>query len=107
MAQEAHRYNEIDPAIEARVDELLGKMTLEEKVGQLVQVQINHAIAILPDFEERVSTGRISSIFGISDVRKINYYQKLAVEGSRLGIPLLVGNDVIHGFRTIFPIPLA
>lgn len=110
-------YNQIDPTIEARVDDLLACMILEEKVGQLVQVHALHVLVPEPAdggppridsrAEERIRAGRIGSIFGSADIRLINYCQRLAVEGSRLGIPLIVGNDVIHGFRTVFPIPLA
>src|SRR5207302_1039683 len=57
--------------------------------------------------EDQLRAGSIGSIFGSPDVRLVNRCQRLAVEESRLGIPLIVGNDVIHGFRTIFPIPLA
>ncbi len=99
------RYDLIDPAIESRVDDLLARMTLAEKIGQLVQFDANRRD--LPDPADNIKAGGIGSIFGIADVARVNRYQHLAVEQSRLGIPLLVGNDVIHGFRTIFPIPLA
>ncbi|MEO5952572.1 MAG: glycoside hydrolase family 3 N-terminal domain-containing protein, partial [Chloroflexia bacterium] len=99
---EAVRYGEIDPAVEARIDDLMGKMTPEEKIGQLVQV----TPGMIPDVEDRIRAGGIGSIFTIDNLDKITQLQKLAVEESRLGIPLITGNDVIHGFRTIFPIPL-
>lgn len=100
---ESVRYGRLDAAVEGRIDELMGKMTLEEKIGQLVQVTPN----LVPDIEDRIKAGGIGSIFTIDDLDKITKYQKLAVEETRLGIPLITGNDVIHGFRTIFPIPLA
>lgn len=86
-----------------RVEELLAKMTLEEKVGQLVQVDLYK----IPDLEAAVRAGHVGSLLSSFDVAKNNLLQKAAVEGSRLGVPLLVGNDIIHGCRTIFPIPLA
>jgi beta-glucosidase len=130
MEQEVLRYDRMDPAIDARVDDLLGRMTLVEKVGQLVQVTpflmpdpedlMEHmkraeeagppaefTLQLRPNLEDQIRAGSIGSIFGSPDVRLVNRCQRLAVEESRLGIPLLVGNDVIHGFRTIFPIPLA
>ncbi len=130
MSDAAMRYNQIDSTVESRVDDLLGRMTLAEKVGQLVQInpfqpfavermieQAQEAAAagapfefrpeVRPDLEALIATGGVSSIFGTSDVAVINRCQRAAVEGSRLGIPLIVGNDVIHGFRTVFPIPLA
>lgn len=88
---------------EPRVDELLGRMSLAEKVGQLNQLQPHR----ITDLEERIRAGRVGSIFGVLDPAAIERYQRLAREESRLGIPLLVGNDVIHGYRTVFPIPLA
>src|SRR5690242_5432535 len=78
-------------------------MTLAEKVGQLAQVQA----ARVPDLERLLRAGRVSSKFGIVDARTIARYQSIARQDSRLGIPLLVANDVIHGYRTVFPIPLA
>ena len=87
----------------ARADELLSRMTLEEKVGQMNQIDPRWG----PDIEQDVRDGRIGSVLSISNVAQINRLQRIAVEESRLGIPLLVGNDVIHGYRTIFPIPLA
>jgi beta-glucosidase len=94
-------------AEEARVRELLSRMTLGEKIGQLSQVNAPHeGEGIPPDFAEAVRRGWVSSILNGVDVEIVNEIQRIAVEESRLGIPLLVGRDVIHGFRTIFPIPL-
>jgi beta-glucosidase len=86
-----------------RANELLARMTLAEKVGQLVQVDASRA----PDLETRIRAGRVGSIFAITDAAAIERYQRTATQESRLGIPLIVGNDVIHGYRTVFPIPLA
>ena len=102
MNENVLRYDRLDPALERRVAELLGRMTLAEKVGQLVQGNV-----WVPSFEEDIRSGAMGSVLGVTDVREINRLQRLAVEESRLGIPLLIGNDVIHGYRTIFPIPLA
>ena len=81
-------------------------MTLAEKIGQLVQIHTREDIVgqLLTRRSRRAWSGQ-SSAFRTSP-RSIRY-QRLAVQASRLGIPLLVGNDVIHGFRTVFPIPLA
>lgn len=92
-----------DP-IEQKVQTLLAQMTQEEKLGQLVQTNFWGDVSRL---EKPLSLGEIGSILNApSDVRVVNELQKIAVEKSRLGIPLLIGRDVIHGYRTIFPIPL-
>ena len=86
--------------IDQRVEELLSKMTLEEKIGQMNQLSGGY------QFTEMIKEGNVGSILNIVDPVEINAVQRAAVEESRLGIPLLVSRDVIHGFRTIFPIPL-
>ena len=91
------------PEVEARVDKLLSQMTLAEKIGQMNQVSAGGDVA---HYAEALRKGQIGSILNEVDPDKINEFQRLAVEESRLGIPLLVGRDVIHGFHTIFPIPL-
>jgi beta-glucosidase len=96
------RFGQADPAIEARIDELLARMTLAEKIGQMNQGDVN----LLPDPDAAIRAGVVGSLLSITDAARINYYQRIAVEQSRLGIPLVIGNDVIHGYRTIFPIPL-
>ncbi len=93
----------IDPKREAFCADLLAKMTLEEKVGQMVQADLSWH----EDVRQLTREGRISSLFTIRDPKVINLYQHIAVDESRLGIPLIIGNDIIHGFRSIFPIPLA
>ena len=86
--------------ISKKIDQLLEKMTVEEKIGQMTQRNG-------PDgHEEGVRRGEIGSLLNAIDTKKVNELQRIAVEESRLGIPLIVGRDVIHGFRTIFPIPL-
>ena len=90
-----------------RVDDLLKQMTLEEKVGQLAQVGGIAFIPGMPKPEDEIGKGRAGSVLWISDPAAINKLQKIAVEESRLKIPILFGLDVIHGFKTIFPMPLA
>jgi len=87
------------------VHALLGRMTLEEKIGQMSQVQA--AGGRIPDeLRSAVAAGRVGSILNEVDVEVVNELQRIAVEDSRLGIPLMMGRDVIHGFKTILPIPL-
>ena len=84
---------------------MLSRMTLAEKIGQMTQVNASEGYA--PDYlAEDLRAGRIGSVLNIVDVEAINELQRIAVEESRLGIPLMVGRDVIHGFKTILPIPL-
>ena len=90
---------------EDRARALLGEMTLAEKVGQMSQVEATHGPP--PDYlAKRLRAGGIGSVINNVDVAVINELQRIAVEESRLGIPLLVGRDVIHGFKTVMPIPL-
>jgi beta-glucosidase len=94
--------------VHRRAQELLGKMTVEEKAGQLNQVagiQMPGIMDQKPD--EAIKKGQVGSVLWLTDVKEINRLQHLAVEQSRLHIPLLVGFDVIHGYRTVFPVPLA
>lgn len=108
-------YNTLLPKIEERVSDLLARMTTAEKVGQLWQLPPVEFVGLdgdQPLWKERqgvpedIRAGRVGSLLNLADPAKVNEYQRLAVQGSRLGIPLLIGADVIHGFRTIFPIPL-
>ena len=92
-----------DDAVEKRIDQLLARMTLSEKIGQMNQVSVGGDIS---HYAEALRKGQIGSILNEVDPVKLNEYQRICVEESRLGIPLLVGRDVIHGFHTIFPIPL-
>ena len=91
-----------DP-IEQRIDDLLAQMTLEEKIGQMNQLDPSWSAE---EKEPLIAQGLMGSIFNIVDPQEVNRLQRMAVEESRLGIPLLVARDVIHGFRTIYPIPL-
>ncbi|MEM9334743.1 MAG: glycoside hydrolase family 3 N-terminal domain-containing protein [Pseudomonadota bacterium] len=94
--------------VEARVSELLSRMTLDEKIGQMAQANVgDHVVEGLPDYlADAVRTGRLGSVINSVQVDVINALQRIAVEESRLGIPLIVGRDVIHGFKTVMPIPL-
>lgn len=91
--------------IEQRVRALLARMTLAEKIGQMCQLNASEGYA--PDYlAEGLRAGLIGSVLNVADVNVVNELQRIAVEESRLGIPLLVGRDVIHGFKTVMPIPL-
>lgn len=91
-----------DTAIEKKVERLLGEMTLEEKIGQMNQLSPWD----YDDLAEKVRRGEVGSILNCTDPEQVNRIQRVAMEESRLGIPLIVARDVIHGYRTIFPIPL-
>jgi beta-glucosidase len=98
-----------DRNLDAKVESLLHKMTLEEKVGQLVQYSAGQPTGPgtgLSDYNDMIAKGEIGGLFNVSTAREVNAYQHIAVEKSRLHIPILFGLDVIHGFRTEFPIPL-
>lgn len=91
------------------IDDLMGKMTLEEKIGQLnlpVTGEITTGQAKSSDVAKRIRAGEVGGLFNLKGVERIRDVQKQAVEESRLGIPLLFGMDVIHGYETVFPIPL-
>jgi beta-glucosidase len=92
--------------IDRKVDDLLAKMTLAEKIGQMVQIADTKG-TISDNLKRLLREGRIGSMLNVT-VPEINLeIQRIAVEESRLGIPLIMARDVIHGYRTIFPIPLA
>ena len=88
--------------IESKVDSLLSQMTIEEKLGQMNQLSPWD----FEDLAKRVRKGEVGSILNVVNPEEVNKIQKIAVEESRLGIPLIVSRDVIHGYKTIFPIPL-
>ncbi len=91
--------------LEGRVRDLVARMTIAEKVGQLTLV--NGAEGRLSEeLENAIREGRVGSILNEVDPETVNGAQRIAVDESRLGIPLLIGRDVIHGFKTVFPIPL-
>jgi beta-glucosidase len=91
-----------DSEVEQRVNALLQKMTLEEKAGQITQLAGMNAHTA-----EMIKQGKVGSILGVLGAENVNEAQRAAIENSRLKIPLIIGYDVIHGYRTIFPVPLA
>lgn len=106
-AQESKAYAASNAAkVDQRVEELLKKMTLEEKIGQLNQVSAAN-FENPPNREEMIEKGEIGSFLWSVDSAQLDKYQHIAVEKSRLHIPLLFGYDVIHGFRMVFPVPIA
>jgi beta-glucosidase len=100
----------LDPAVEKRIDELIGEMTVDEKLGQLSQVAAGGTGPefVVPDrLDEMAIQGQVGSVLNLRGAAATNRLQRLAVDKSRLRIPILFGYDVIHGYRTVFPVPLA
>ncbi|MBA8792994.1 beta-glucosidase [Friedmanniella endophytica] len=109
------------PTIAERAEDLLSRMTPEEKAGQLTQyfyftlpegAEADPALGLDPgaqprEVEAALAAGRVGSLLFVSDPAQANRLQRLALDGNRLGIPVIFGFDVIHGFRTIFPVPIA
>jgi beta-glucosidase len=98
-----------DKGIEQRVDSLLALMTLEEKIGQMTLFTSDWEMTgptLRATYKEDIRKGRVGAIFNAHTAAYTKELQRLAVEETRLGIPLLFGYDVIHGYKTIFPIPL-
>ena len=96
--------------VSTRVEALLKQMTLEEKIGQLVQYSAGFATgpgASNLHYDELVAKGQLGSMLNVSGIEATNHYQHIAMEKARLHIPILFGFDVIHGHRTTFPVPLA
>ncbi len=91
-----------DQEIENRVNGLLRQMTIEEKAGQLTQLADRS-----PQTMDLIKQGKVGSLLGVLGAQQANEVQRVAVEQSRLKIPLILGYDVIHGYRTVFPVPLA
>jgi beta-glucosidase len=99
-----------DTTLDAKVESLLRTMTLDEKVGQLVQYSAGQATGPgtgRTDYEDMIARGQIGALLNVVDPHEINKYQRIAMEKARLHIPILFGLDVVHGFKTEFPIPLA
>src|SRR5215470_16289093 len=99
-----------DPGLSAKVESILRTMTLDEKVGQLVQYSAGQPTGPgtgRSDYKEMVAKGQIGSFLNVVDPKEINEYQRIAMQRPGVHIPLLFGLDVVHGFRTEFPIPLA
>jgi beta-glucosidase len=93
----------------SRVETLIGQMTLAEKLGQLTMTAAGYAVTgpvIAGDSTHAIRAGTIGSLLNLFGAAHVNELQRLAVEESRLGIPLLIAFDIIHGHRTLFPVPL-
>jgi beta-glucosidase len=110
----SHAAGLVDPQTEAKIDALVARMSLEEKVGQLNQYSSPFDVTGPAPTEgrarqayEELRQGHVGSMLNVVGAEATRRAQQLAVEGSRLGIPLILGLDVIHGYRTMFPIPLA
>ena len=92
------------------VEALLQKMTIEEKIGQLNLLTPGGGVAtgevVSKNVEAKIKAGQVGGLFGVAGPDKVRVAQELAVKESRLGIPLLIGSDVIHGYKTTYPIPL-
>lgn len=101
----------VEPQMDAFVSNLMKEMTLEEKIGQLNLLTPGGGVAtgavVSKGVEEKIVNGQVGGLFGVIGYNKIRQAQELAVTKSRLKIPLLFGSDVIHGYKTTFPIPLA
>jgi beta-glucosidase len=98
-----------NPEIERRIATLLRRMTVEEKVGQLVQYSAGAPTGPgtgRADYREQIAKGQVGSFLSVTSAAETNALQRIAVEQSRLGIPLIFALDVIHGYRTVFPVPL-
>ncbi len=93
-----------DKETESRIEKILGQMTLQEKIGQMNQISPFKGLD--EDLVTQIKDGKIGSLLNLNNSELVNKAQKIAVEESRLGIPLLIARDVIHGYKTIFPIPL-
>ena len=95
----------------SQVENLMARMTLEEKIGQLNLLNPGGGVAtgatVSDDVENKIKAGRVGGLFGFSEPKKIIQAQSIAINESRLKIPLLIGADIIHGYKTTFPIPLA
>jgi beta-glucosidase len=92
------------------IDKLIDRMTLPEKLGQLTMTAASYAVTgpvIAGDSTESIRNGTLGNLLNLVGAKPVHDMQRIAVEESRLGIPLLIGFDVIHGHRTIFPVPLA
>ena len=90
----------VDP-VEKQIDQLIAQMTLDEKIAQMSQLAADR---ITENIEDQVRAGLGSVLNSMGE--DANHYQRIAVEESRLGIPMIFARDVIHGYRTIYPIPL-
>ncbi len=96
--------------IAQKVDSVMNRMTLEEKIGQLNQLtgdgEVTGPVTLNQDYQQQIRQGMVGSMLNVNGAEYTRKIQKIAVEESRLGIPLIFGYDVIHGYKTIFPVPL-
>src|SRR5262245_29113586 len=93
----------------SKIDKLIGRMTLAEKLGQLTMTAAGYAVTgpvIAGDSTDSIRNGTLGNLLNLVGAKEVHEFQRIAVEESRLGIPLLIGFDVIHGHRTVFPVPL-
>ena len=94
---------------DTQIRELMSKMTLEEKIGQLNMLSGDWSVTgpvVKSDFKEDIKAGKVGTMLNAYTAKHARKLMKMSVDSTRLGIPLLLGYDVIHGHRTIFPIPL-
>jgi beta-glucosidase len=102
--------NGVDTKMGSFINGLMSKMTLDEKIGQMNLLTPGGGVAtgavVSKDVESKIKAGNVGGLFGVIGVEKIRQAQELAVNGSRLKIPLIFGSDIIHGYKTTFPIPL-
>src|ERR1044072_245843 len=92
------------------IDKLIARMTLAEKLGQMTMTSASYAVTgpiIAGDSTDSIRNGTIGNLLNLVGAGPVHEMQRLAVEESRLGIPLLIGLDVVHGHRLLFPIPIA
>lgn len=99
-------YKDSSRPVEERVSDLLSRMTVDEKIGQLNQRSFFVAEGAGDIFGPGIESGAIGSLLNVPSAELSDSLQKIAIERSRLGIPLLIARDVIHGYKTIMPIPL-
>jgi len=96
--------------IPEKVDSVMNRMTLEEKIGQLNQLtgdgEVTGPVTLNNTYQDQIREGMVGSMLNVNGAEYTRKIQKIAVEESRLGIPLIFGYDVIHGYKTIFPVPL-
>lgn len=102
--------NDSEKALRKKTDSVLALMTIDEKIGQLNQYsgdgEVTGPVSLKPDLQQSIRDGNVGSMLNINGAGYTRKIQKIAVEGSRLKIPLIFGYDVIHGYKTIFPVPL-
>lgn len=103
VAQIKNFYKDPSKPIETRIENLLSQMTLQEKIGQMNQLNFS---PVNKDLKQKIQEGQVGSVLNVVTPVDVDEFQTIAMKKSRLGIPLIIGRDIIHGFKTIFPIPL-